>query len=128
MAVSPIDGYISLKEAAARTGYSADYIGQLIRSGKLHGKQVYSHVAWVTTEDALHAYLEGGKKEQRNGSFSGLCDMVSEETLARLFRIVVWGAIGLFSVFSLGLGYVFAVSIDHSIEQQQLQKLERNDA
>ena len=49
--------YISLKEAGKISGYSADYVGQLIRSGKLEGKQVFSNVAWMTTEEALQKYL-----------------------------------------------------------------------
>ena len=54
--------YISLKEAAAMSGYSSDYVGQLIRGGKLPGKQVFSNVAWMTTEEAIYEYLENNKK------------------------------------------------------------------
>lgn len=36
---------ISLKEAARISGYAPDYIGQLIRKGKIAGKQVYYNVA-----------------------------------------------------------------------------------
>lgn len=53
--------YITLKEAAKMSGYSPDYLGQLIRKGKLAGKQVYLNVAWVTTEQALKEYLENNK-------------------------------------------------------------------
>ena len=49
--------YISLKDAARISGYSSDYIGQLIRNGKLEGRQVFSNVAWMTTEEAIHTYL-----------------------------------------------------------------------
>ncbi len=56
-------GYITLKEASARFGYSQDYLGQLIRKGKLEGKLVYSHVAWVTTEEAVQEYIGGAKKK-----------------------------------------------------------------
>lgn len=49
-------GYITLKEASERFGYAPDYIGQLIRKGKIEGKQVYANVAWVTTEEAMEAY------------------------------------------------------------------------
>ncbi len=34
------DRYISATEASAKTGYSTDYIGQLSRAGKIHGKLV----------------------------------------------------------------------------------------
>ena len=55
-------GYISLKEASERFGYSQDYLGQLIRKGKLEGKLVYSHVAWVTTADAIQKYIDDGNR------------------------------------------------------------------
>ena len=54
--------YISLKEAAEITGYSADYVGQLIRSGKLEGKQVFLNVAWMTTREALQKYAQKDKR------------------------------------------------------------------
>ncbi|RMD58808.1 hypothetical protein D6821_02635 [Candidatus Parcubacteria bacterium] len=54
---------VSLKEAAQKTGYSADYIGQLIRSGKIYGKQVFYNVAWMTTVEAVLEY----KNRQKNG-------------------------------------------------------------
>lgn len=57
-------GYITLKEASERFGYSPDYLGQLIRKGKIEGKQVYSHVAWVTTPEAIEAYLAGNVRKK----------------------------------------------------------------
>ncbi len=56
---------ISLKEAAAISGYSADYIGQLIRAGKIPGKQVYSNIAWMTTAEAVLDYKNKNKKRQQ---------------------------------------------------------------
>lgn len=49
--------YITLKQAAILSGYSSDYVGQLIRQGKIAGKQVYSSVAWVTTDEEIKRYL-----------------------------------------------------------------------
>ena len=57
--------YITLKEAGEISGYSPDYIGQLIRRGKLEGKQVYANVAWVTTKNALEGYLRDKGKGGR---------------------------------------------------------------
>jgi len=54
---------ISLKEAAKISGYSADYIGQLIRTGKIPGRQVYSNIAWMTTAQAVMDYKSKGKNE-----------------------------------------------------------------
>ena len=49
---------ITLKEAAKISGYSPDYIGQLIRSGKIPGKQVYFNIAWMTTAEAVLSYKQ----------------------------------------------------------------------
>jgi len=54
---------ISLKEAAKISGYSSDYIGQLIRSGKIPGKQVYTNISWMTT---AHAIIEYKNNSERN--------------------------------------------------------------
>ena len=59
---------ITLKEAAKISGYSADYIGQLIRAGKIPGKQVYFNIAWMTTSEAVLAYKQR-KKEKRKFTF-----------------------------------------------------------
>lgn len=123
MRVSKGKEYISLKEAAEITGYSADYIGQLIRSGKLEGKQVFQHVVWVTTEDALEKYLKGTRKNQEEGKMPSVQDFFTVERLAVLYSGFVWFAITLLTIFVLFLGYVFAVSIDHKIEQRSLERL-----
>ena len=49
---------LSLKEAAQILGYTPDYIGCLIRKGRILGKKVYSGVAWLTTEGAVKKYQE----------------------------------------------------------------------
>lgn len=59
---------ISLKEAAKVSGYSPDYIGQLIRSGKIPGKQVYTNISWMTTAEAVLDYKNSNKKKQANPS------------------------------------------------------------
>ncbi|MCD4762075.1 hypothetical protein K8R32_03905 [bacterium] len=55
---------ITLKQAAELSGYSADYIGQLIRSGKIPGKQVYSNITWMTTADAVVNYKIKSQKKK----------------------------------------------------------------
>ena len=59
-------GYITLKEAAVLSGYSSDYVGQLIRADKIRGTQVYSGVAWMTTEAELKAYLSNKQRKVIN--------------------------------------------------------------
>ena len=56
---------ISLKEAAEISGYSADYIGQLIRAGKIPGKQVYTNITWMTTAEAVLAHKSKGKNNKK---------------------------------------------------------------
>lgn len=56
------DNLITLKEAASLSGYTSDYIGQLIRSGKIPGKQVYTGITWMTTAEAVLDY-----KNAKNG-------------------------------------------------------------
>jgi|GEM_PF-1677462 hypothetical protein len=60
--------YITLKEASKISGYAPDYIGQLIRGGKIPGKQIYCNVAWVTTEADVREYL---KQRSEKGSGGG---------------------------------------------------------
>lgn len=78
--------WISLKEAAKISGYSADYIGELIRKGKIPGKQVYCNIAWTTRAEALLEYKEREKK--RKESKSNLKDKALEflkETKQKIF-------------------------------------------
>src|SRR3989344_7378608 len=69
-----VDGkkHISLKEAAELSGYTQDYLGQLIRSGKLPGKKVYVNVAWMTTEEDLREYLAAKAGGNGGGNANGL--------------------------------------------------------
>ena len=47
--------YLTLKEASKLTGYASDYIGWLIRRGKIKGKKIYN-ASWITNEDAIKYY------------------------------------------------------------------------
>lgn len=120
------DEYISLKEAAEMTGYTPDYIGQLIRSGKISGKQVYLNVAWMTTREALLEYVEHKTKKPRELSYVEKIRtrLLAPQTLVRAYTIVAWGISTLFIIAILGIGYIFAVSIDHEISTRHLQKIQ----
>src|SRR5204862_5451596 len=84
--------YISLKEAAKLSGYSADYVGQLIRNRKLEGKQVFSNVAWMTTEEALQKYLR--RQNEPAGSKNWLQvfadKMLSSISITSAYTAVNW--------------------------------------
>ena len=118
--------FISLKEAAELSGYSPDYVGQLIRQGKLPGKQVFLNVAWMTTEDAVKEYVRRGSKGSESpAKFSDLRERImASRMLAAAFRAVVWFAIAIFALFILLLFYVLSVTIDHRINQRYLDKIE----
>lgn len=49
--------YISARRAGKENKYTPDYIGQLIRGGKLVGQKVGR--AWYVSEESLSAYLRG---------------------------------------------------------------------
>lgn len=106
--------YITLKEAAAIAGYSADYIGQLIRAGKLEGRQVYTNVSWVTTEKAVRAYLEGRGKEMDDVAFDP----------SRYIRYALYGIIGGLAIALIVLSYILFTSIDRAVSQASLDAFE----
>ena len=100
--------FLTLKEASELSNYSPDYIGQLIRAGKIDGKQIYSNVAWVTTESALRNYMEKKGKE-------GELLANSAYELPDLFRPLLYIVIGVAVLFLLMLVYVFSVTLDKAI-------------
>jgi len=69
---------ISLKEAAKISGYAPDYIGWLIRKGKIPGKKVYTKTFWQTTEEAIGNYQKVRNRNNKKEGFS------APEILARL--------------------------------------------
>ena len=76
MNIDPRDKYITLKEASKISGYTPDYLGQLIRKGKLLGKQIYLNVAWVTTEEAVREHM---KKNEVPGAEVGVGSRMAEK-------------------------------------------------
>ncbi len=118
---------ISLKEAAEISGYTPDYIGQLIRAGKLPGEQIYLNVAWVTTEDAVRNYIERSKNgSTENTAFLSWRNKIfTPEDLETIYKVVLGGAITLAGIFVLFLGYVLSVSIDRHISQTYERQIEQ---
>lgn len=103
---------ITLKEASELTGYSPDYLGQLIRQGKLPGKQVYSSVAWVTTEDAVRTYMAAAKPGAGKVLFE---DTWGPEDLARLYIYAGRALAVVLACTALLLFHIFSVTADHFI-------------
>jgi len=77
------ENFINLKEASKISGYSPDYIGQLIRSGKISGKQVYTNVSWVTTAEAVLAHKQG-KELQKSDKVSLKDYLVTRQRKVRM--------------------------------------------
>ena len=64
-----LDGaiYISARAAARAHGYTSDYVGQLLRGGKLHGRKVGR--AWYVKKESLARYV-AGEGSDKGSAFS----------------------------------------------------------
>jgi hypothetical protein len=113
--------YITLKEAAKISGYSPDYLGQLIRKGKLSGKQIYLNVAWVTTEEALDEYLKINKAGGFTSTGSGIRSRIrrwfiahsSGEEVVKIARRIIYVIIALLVALCLFLIYAIFANLIH---------------
>jgi len=105
-------GFLTLKEAAEKTDYTPDYIGQLIRAGKIEGKQIYSSVAWVANEHSLKQYLEARGKDM---SFD--TDISAFEQLPEYMRPLLYLVIAASVVFIVILLHVLSVAVDHALSR-----------
>jgi hypothetical protein len=105
-------GYITLREAAELSNYSPDYIGQLIRAGKIKGEQVYQSVAWVTTEDEINSYLQNKNRTitNSNKNFVFLSDFSKT-----FFKYSLYFVIALLFLAVLVMQYIFYVTLDDKI-------------
>jgi len=111
-------GYITLREAAEISTYSPDYLGQLIRAGKLEGEQVYSSVAWVTTEEALRSYMAAKSKSTHAPKRA---QQSIEEALENFGVYALSILTSILAVAVVVLFYIFAVAIDRSIESRMVE-------
>lgn len=134
-------GYITLKEASERFGYAPDYIGQLIRKGKIEGKQVYANVAWVTTEEAMEAYkaVAGEKRAakaeaQSSRSFSamfaeyisGFAVRLFSPRMTRVIALLLRSVLVLLVLVLVVAFYLLSVAFDRAMAERAEERLERN--
>ena len=120
------DKFITLKEAAQISGYAPDYVGQLIRSGKIEGKQVFSNVAWVTTEEAVLEYAKRGKSEGNSTvdtepSFS-FTRFFSGSSMQRFYKVALYTLITGGVLFGLFLFYILSINIEHYLESRATER------
>jgi hypothetical protein len=59
-------GCISSREAARRSGYTVRYIGELVRTGRLLGRQLGTR-EWFVDERALDAFLANRETRTKRG-------------------------------------------------------------
>ncbi len=125
--------YLSLKEASQISGYAPDYVGQLIRQGKLPGKQVYSNVAWVTTEEALRDYLNKQPRAKQAsaaeldsaagiGREVGKADELIDSTLPKFLKIFLYGVVVVSLCFAVILFYIISVQIDAKVKANAIKQ------
>ena len=117
------DKHITLKEAAEISGYSPDYLGQLIRNGKLKGEQVFSNVAWMTTEKEVLSYV---KQKKKNSSCSGKLEVSSafDQIIKRIlswdwgkiYTWVLYVVIATMVLFIVFLFFIFSVNFEKKLE------------
>ncbi|MFH1657061.1 MAG: helix-turn-helix domain-containing protein, partial [bacterium] len=96
--------YISLKEAAKLSGYAPDYIGWLVRKGKIEGKEVYLKASWELSEEEVIKYKEvySGHR-RRKFNFKFLKSLFSKKNFDRFFwRYSLAAFVFLFVIFGLG--------------------------
>ena len=132
MANTSKEKLITLKEASTISGYAPDYIGQLIRKGKIPGKQVYHAVAWMTTENAVREYIEKNL-DGRDDSLKGRIRYAAKDTRLLILgwvdstkplKLILYVTIGLTIVFTLILFYILSVVIDKALNENALQRVE----
>lgn len=121
--------HLTLKEAAKISGYSPDYIGQLIRQGKLPGKQIYTNVAWVTTEEDVLNYLEKAQKGRNQHTPLDKAKHTKrrvflESNFNNTLKGALYFSIGMLTAFVLALFYIFSVTLDGKIEQRAKDTIE----
>lgn len=122
------EGYLTLKEAGEAYGYSADYIGQLIRKGKLEGKQVYASVVWMTTREAMERYMSGEHAEgvsepaplvaedADDETSPGIVGKIFHDRLQHTYRRMLYILLILISLLAIFVLYMLSVFFDFSSE------------
>lgn len=119
------DKHITLKEAAEISGYSPDYLGQLIRNGKLKGEQVFSNVAWMTTEKEVLSYVKQKKKNNSCSAkqeASSVFDQIIKQILAwdwgKIYTRILYIVMMIMVLFIVFLFFIFSVNFEKRLEMK----------
>ncbi len=114
--------YITLKEAAKLSGYAPDYLGQLIRKGKLKGKRIFLNEAWVTTEEDVRAYLVSDGK----GKHFSSSDLFEGRGFRTGIKTLLYIGLTLSVLALLFMFYAFSSILDNAIREHSIRSLEHN--
>ena len=120
------NNFITLKEAGEISGYSPDYLGQLIRGGKLEGQQVFMNVAWMTTKEAVEEYINKSKnkKVQNEETTKEKIAGFWKNNWRNVYRFFLYTIIIVNIFFIFFLLHLSSFSIEKHLEQKDLQKQE----
>jgi hypothetical protein len=130
--------YISLREASKISGYSPDYVGYLIRTGKIPGRMVYTGVSWQTTREAILAYKnrqqrKKGKTNLKEKMGEGLNSLKSrlefEFNLLKMFfkefkALLLFLFLLIFFITSISAWFLSS-KLEKKIEVKEIEKKER---
>jgi hypothetical protein len=130
--------YISLREASKISGYSPDYVGYLIRTGKIPGRMVYTGVSWQTTKEAILAYKnrqqrKKGKMTLKEKMGEGLNSLKSrlefEFNLLKMFFkefkvLLLFLFLLIFFITSISAWFLSS-KLEKKIEVKEIEKTER---
>jgi len=130
--------YISLKEAAKISGYAPDYIGYLIRTGKIPGKIIYTGVSWQTTAKAVLDYKNRQQKKKVKENFKDKIfekienlkrKIIFEFSILKMFfkefKILLIAFFLLIFLISGILAWLFSSKIEKNTEIKELEKEEK---
>ena len=124
--------FISLKEASLLCGYAPDYIGQLIRQGKIPGHQRLSGIAWVTTESAMRDYVEQANRHKELSLSQSVIQhknkFLNTAKPLTLLNGVMWFLIGVTSFFLIFLFYIFAANIEQKLNKKAISQTAKTDS
>ncbi len=126
MAKMKKDDFITLKEAAEMSGYSPDYLGQLIRGGKLEGQQVFMNVAWMTTKEAVEEYINKSKNKKTQNKKTKKEKLLDiwENNWRNVYKIFLYTVIIVNIFFIFFLFHLSSFSIEKHFEQKDIQRQE----
>ena len=130
--------WISLREASKISGYSPDYIGYLIRTGKIPGRMVYTGISWQTTREAILAYKNRQQRKKGNMTLKEKMKEVLNSLKSRLkfelhllkmffkeFKVLLFFLFLLIFFITSISAWLLSSKLEKKIELKEIEKTER---